>query len=138
MIGQKKGFSLIELMAVVAIIAMLSAAALTIYTNSQKKARDARRQADRETVRSALELYRTDSATHNYPNPAGANGSNAKYTALSAPLLSYVNPLPQDPRNGVTYYYTYSYSAVGPTYTICVSAWEVAAIPAIPLCVSPP
>ncbi len=133
----KRGFSLIELMAVVAIIAILAAAALTIYTNSQRKARDARRQADRETVRSALELYRADSATHDYPNPAGSNNTNVKYTNLSAPLLSYVNPLPQDPRNGATYFYTYSYSAVGPTYTVCVSVWETPASPD-PLCVSPP
>ncbi len=54
------GFTLIELMVSVAIIAMLTAIAMVTFSGANKKARDGRRKADLEKIRISLELYRQE------------------------------------------------------------------------------
>lgn len=54
-----KGFTLIELMVVVTIIAFLSVIGIVAFTNAQKQARDGRRRADIEAIATALESNRT-------------------------------------------------------------------------------
>lgn len=117
------GFTLIELLVVIGIISILSAGGVTQFTRAQARSRDARRQSDLEQVRSALELYRADNSTVGYPNPPGSDGTNGKYSNLAAPLTSYINPLPQDPRNtGST---VYTYAGGGTSYTLCAGSLEV-------------
>lgn len=60
-----KGFTLIELMVVVTIIAFLSVIGIVAFTNAQKQARDGRRRADIESIATALESNRT--STGKYP-----------------------------------------------------------------------
>lgn len=114
-------------MMVIGIITIISAAGMTRFTQAQAKSRDARRQADIETVRSALELYRSDNSTIGYPDATGTDGTNTKYSNLCCdvgePLVNYINPMPQDPRNDATYYYTYSRTS-GSTYSLCESDFE--------------
>lgn len=112
----RKGFTLIELLVVVSIIAVLTSIGLAVFTSSQKKARDARRQADLEAVRSALELYRSDNPTVGYPAPAGAQGYNGLCCAAGTALRSYLSALSLDPKNGTTYFY--SYTGGGTTYVL--------------------
>lgn len=130
---RRKGFTLIEVLVTVSIIAILSSIGLATFTNSQKRARDARRQADLESVRSALELYRSDNPTLGYTTPAGADGTNAKYSNLGALLTTYLSALPQDPKNVSPYQYTYA--GGGTTYTVC--ATQEVMLPAS-YCLTPP
>ena len=53
----KKAFTLVELLVVVAIIAILASALLVGLGGARQKARDARRIADLRNVQSALEVY---------------------------------------------------------------------------------
>src|SRR3989338_938512 len=96
--NRRGGFSLIELVIVMGIIAIIAAAAATRFTQAQAKSRDARRQADLESVRSALELYRSDNSTTGYPNATGTDGTNSKYSNLCCdagePLIGYINAMP--------------------------------------------
>ena len=55
--GNQKGFTLIELMIVVAIIGILTAIAFPLYANIQARARLAKAQADARTLASAVVVY---------------------------------------------------------------------------------
>lgn len=57
---KSSGFSLIELLVVVAIIALLTTIAVAIYADTQSKARDARRKADIDAIAKTLEVHRSD------------------------------------------------------------------------------
>ncbi len=60
MLMSKKGFTLIELMIVVSIIAVLSLVGILAYNSALKNSRDAKRQADLKFIQSALEDYNAD------------------------------------------------------------------------------
>ena len=86
----KKGFTLIELVVVISIIAILSTLALFGFSRVQASGRDATRAATMNSLRSALERYYADKQQY----PAGnfvaavqalANGGYISYSNVSDP-----------------------------------------------------
>lgn len=105
-----RGFTFIELLVTVTIIAVLSAIAAVNFASTGQKSRDAKRKADLETIRSALELYRNDEGS--YPQLTTASGCITSTTIASA-TVSYLAPIPKDPRDDGTHTYCYKYTGTG-------------------------
>ena len=66
-ISNPRGFTLIELMVVITIIAFLAVIGIASFTNAQKVARDGRRRADIEAIATALEANFGKTKAGEYP-----------------------------------------------------------------------
>ncbi|OGG61525.1 hypothetical protein A3C87_02645 [Candidatus Kaiserbacteria bacterium RIFCSPHIGHO2_02_FULL_49_34] len=113
-----RGFTLIELMVVITIIALLASGVLTALANARAKARDARRADDISALMTGIELYHGDNV-HGYPSPPGCNESACSVDAL-APFLvpKYLEKLPIDPRTSVYHDYQYIVNSERDSYGI--------------------
>lgn len=58
-----KGFTLMELLVVISIIAIMAAIGFTVFNNAQRNARDARRRSEVDSIAKALEIKKVPNAT---------------------------------------------------------------------------
>jgi prepilin-type N-terminal cleavage/methylation domain-containing protein len=77
LIGNQRGFTLIELMIVIAIIGILAAIAIPIYANMQGRARIAKAQSDLRGMHSALVAFSATCGDVPASNPAITVGAGA-------------------------------------------------------------
>ena len=109
----RKGFTLIEILIVVAIIAILASVVLVGLGPTQQAGRDARRLSDLRQVQNGLELYFNKCGY--YPGAAVAGSCSAvawqqtsDWATLSGALTGStvgINTVPVDPSAGHSYYY---------------------------------
>ncbi len=91
----KGAFTLIELLIVVAIIAILAAIAVPNFIEAQTRSKVGRAMADLRSIATALESYRVDNL--NYPDSPGAIDDTERLAKLSTPVAYMSNPLLRDP-----------------------------------------
>lgn len=107
----KKGFTLVELLVVMAIIGILSTLGLVSFRNAQPKSRDSRRKSDLEQVQRALEMYYND--YNDYPSSNGGAiqiGSTLTWGVSEmkdSKGTIYMKELPKDPTGNPEYCYVY-------------------------------
>lgn len=97
-ISPKKGFTLIELMVAIAIIAILATVGMVVYSTAQKSGRISKRIQDLEALKTALEVYKT--STGSYPSIGSAEWpgyQNCISAYLGVLVPNYMPVLPADP-----------------------------------------
>lgn len=112
--SSKSGFTLIEILVAMTIVAVLMGLALVSYQGARKSARDGKRKVDLEQVRSALEMCRAD--TGSYPA--------AIYNSVTCATSTYLSQTPKDPVSQTNYYYLLG---TANSYTLC-AALEVSGV----------
>lgn len=111
----KKGFTILELLVVVAIIAMLSAVTMVLLSSTREKSRDAKRMSALHQLQNALNIYYAQAGRFPIANPAVAlSGTDA----ISTELVNQdaIKAAPVDP---IYPTYSYQYQSVdGTTFII--------------------
>lgn len=110
-----RGFTLIELILVMAIIMILSVIGFGSYTQATLKARDTQRKNDLNQIAKAIELFNNDIGS--YPTSVGgvmycptltepkACGTQI-YAYVKGVMAVYMDEVPSDPTSGKIYYYS--------------------------------
>lgn len=112
---KNKGFSLIELLISIAIMAILGSIALTSFTTIRKQARDQQRKTELNQYKTALEAYYADNNA--YPlyagSPAVSNQSQSIFDTGSTLITTYMgSTVLQGVNAGDNYLYYYISNAV--------------------------
>lgn len=97
----RSGFTLVEILVVIAIIGILSSIVLASMSGARSKGRDTKRISDVKQLQLALQLY-YDGNNSVYP-PKATDGT---VSAALAPLVTtgYLSTLPTDPSGGTAAY----------------------------------
>jgi general secretion pathway protein G len=103
----KKGFTLIEILVVITIIGVLATVGAGTYSTLTKNSLDARRKADLEEIRAALEMYKSNNGL--YPDGI-ASGQSIPFQDPADDNI-YLQKVPEDPRSSTRYQYNLDVSS---------------------------
>lgn len=115
----KRGFTLIEILIVIAIIGVLASVVLVGLGPTQKQGRDARRISDLKQVQNVLELY--FQKCRRYPGDETCAATNPAtwaelQTSLQGAGIGLTQSIPNDPVAGKTF--SYGVSTDGTSYIL--------------------
>ena len=123
---KEKGFTLIELMIVITVIAILITIAVASFTRVQQQARDTKRKGDLRSIATALQAYYTEKTA--YP------ASQAALSGALAPTYMPALPTPPSGTTQTTYTYTsdgaskFALCAVLETASVSANIWKVSTL----------
>lgn len=103
----KKGFTLMELLIVIALIGILVTMGVASYSTAQIKARDARRRGDMKIIQSAYEQYHLNTSS-TYPT------ATSQVTTIYLP-----GGHPTDPKPAPYTQYSFAFDSDGAPYYYC-------------------
>ncbi len=107
-----RGFTLIEILIVIAVVGIMISIATFAYTTAQKKTRDSRRQSDLKALQSGFEQYYTDNSGV-YPTICSDLATTTTYMP---------NGMPKDPKTATAYTDTTDwYNCSASSYCVCAA-----------------
>lgn len=106
----KSGFTIVELLIVIVVIAILATITIVTFNGIQQRARDNKRHSDAKTIMKLIELYKADSDDGRPPQYSAGGSIDVVLTAALTP--KYANTLPQDTK------YPYRYAGMGANHAI--------------------
>jgi general secretion pathway protein G len=119
----KRGFTLVELLIVIVIIAVLAAIALPRFMDSGQRSKEASLKANLKLIRNGLELFKNDTgawpATLNdltvTTAPASGKDNAGAAKTISAPDFKgpYIRSIPNDPIANAAFTYSVTSPSVG-------------------------
>lgn len=118
---KRHGFTIVELLIVIVVIAVLATISMVAFNGVQERARLSAHKSNLTSIVKAIELYYADN--NSYPGSASGScstwtsslSSGALYTAL---VPTYIARLPSVPSLSDGSYYAYCWSANGIDYKI--------------------
>ena len=122
-----KGFTLIELMIVIAIIAILAAILIPNFIRAREEAQYSACESNLKNIATALNMYSTD---WNGSYPTVAMGADTGLTAFSF-TPTYMQTIPSCPTDGSAYNITVS-NTNGNAFTISQSTAAHNTVPSLP------
>lgn len=104
-IGDRRGFTIVELLIVIVVIAVLASVSVSAFSGVQQRTRDARRVSDMQAIVKALEMYKTQ--TGSYPAASTTNtitgwevsSKNPNQFLSALKTANVVQNVPVDPIN---------------------------------------
>lgn len=101
---QRRGFTIVELLIVVVVIAILASITFVSFNGIQARARDSVRLTALRSLTNGLEMYWLEAG--HYPNACNAFNAGCAVSNLSADLApAYLSTIPADPGPGQTISY---------------------------------
>lgn len=110
MYKSRSGFTIVELLIVIVVVAILAAISIVAYNGIQVRARDTNRAQDISTLVKALETYRITNANNVYPTATPVAGDGGWESSYNDPnFMEYlgISKIPKDPTNNATLRYRY-------------------------------
>ena len=92
----KHGFTIIELLVVMAVIGILATIMIVSYSGIQQRSRDSQRDSDVTQIKMALEKYHADKSE--YPGVCSGDNMGCSVSALATDLSPYLSVIPHDPK----------------------------------------
>lgn len=131
--NKHKGFTIVELLIVIVVIAILAAISIVAYNGIQERARYSSMQSDIASIDKAIQLFYVDKGYYPYTGTAGGNTTAGSTGAMNIPGLipDYIQKIPPIPNDGKNGYYAYVWSANGADYKLLRLATSAANLPAI-------
>jgi prepilin-type N-terminal cleavage/methylation domain-containing protein len=119
------GFTLIELMVAISIIAVMATVGMVVYSQAQKAGRISKRVQDLAALHAALELFKATNGS--YPSVPAFGGFTCigNLTGTNALAPNYITVIPKDPiQSGNTNCYGYLSDVADPPGTAVPTAKE--------------
>ena len=136
---KSRGFTIVELLIVIVVIAILAAITIVGFNGVQARSRDSMRKADINALAKALEVHYINHGSYTQPEnmctdssyggfgSCGASGTTGDWDVNSdlRDLITdkLMNSLPKDPTNNDAYYYSYEPSSIAANgfdgYNLC-------------------
>lgn len=94
----KRGFTIVELLVVVVVIAILASIAIVSYSGITQQARDSKRATEAQALVQALDLYYSDNGI--YPAVGSDNTGYSPNLLKSVLVPDYISSIPTPPGQG--------------------------------------